>query len=58
MTEVDKADPPTGYKSIVYNEVWDRTAEAKESKVEESKVEQGRVEESEIEGGNHFEDCE
>ena len=55
---MDKPDPPTGYKSIVYNEVWDRIAEAKESKVEESKVEQVRVEESEIEGGDHLEDCE
>ena len=59
VTGVNKADPPTGYKSagdeIVYNEVWDRTAEVEESEVEESKVIEGEVGDSEVERGDHFE---
>lgn len=71
MTRVDKIDLPTGHKSvgdgIVYNEVWDKTAEVEGGKVEESEVEEGGIEESEIEmgevddseveGSDHFEDC-
>lgn len=38
---MEKVDLPTGYKSvrdgIVYNEIWDETAEVKGSEVEESK---------------------
>ena len=36
---------------IVYNEVWDNTAEVKGGKVEESEVEEGGIKKSEIDMG-------
>ena len=55
MTRVDKGDLPTGYKAvgdgIVYNKVWDETAEAKGGEVEENEVEKGGIEESDIDMG-------